>query len=44
MGKLIFAKREEQIAISNFFSNKVKRDIRNNYSYKTNYYLDVEDL
>ena len=44
MGKLILAKREEQIAVSNFFSNKVKRAIRNNYEYKTNYYLDVKDL
>lgn len=30
------------LALSNLFSNDVKRDIRNDYEYKTNYYLEIE--
>lgn len=42
IGVVLFSTRKEQIAVSNFFNNKVKRDIRNNYNYKREYWLVVK--
>jgi len=41
LGKITLAKREEQIAVSNLFSNNVKRSVRNHYDYQTNCYVDL---
>jgi len=43
LGKITLAKRGEQIAVSNFFSNKVKRAVRNQYDYKSNCYVDFSN-
>lgn len=42
LGALFLSPKREQIALSNLFSNEVKRDIRNKYSYKRDYWLEVK--
>jgi len=40
--KITFAPKKETIAVSNLFSNKVMKEVRSNFSYSTNYYIEVK--
>lgn len=42
LGSVCLSPRRENIALSNLCCNKVKREVRNQYSYKSNCYVEVK--
>ena len=42
LNKIILGSKEELLAVSNLFNNKVKRSVRSKLPYKTNYYIHIK--